>query len=88
MSKVEAATQAQMLLNTPAFKEACERVERDIISRWKQALTADKRELAWCELRGLEAVKTALTNIVISGRMEAVAQEANTAPRSGATQRK
>ncbi len=87
MSRIEAANQAQTLLNAPFFKDACERVERDIISRWKQALTADKRELAWCELRGLEAVKTELANIVSSGRMEAAAQEAK-APRSGVTQRK
>lgn len=70
---VQRAGQAQLLLEHPLLKEAFEKLEAEIMTRWRETGTAEsetyKRERLWLAVNLLAKIKDGLRSVVENGKV-------------------
>lgn len=69
--ELQRGAEAERLLQHPLIVEAFEKIEREVIERWKSSPSADEagREKLWLSLKLLHRVRAHLQSVVQSGKL-------------------
>lgn len=81
---------AQEVLNNPAFADAFDKIDKEIVSKWRDAKDKDDREHLHRCLMCLQLVKGALSSAVITGQVaqQMLEQKLTWAEKAGKTVRR
>lgn len=66
---IERGRLAQEVLNNPAFADAFDKIDKEIVSKWRDARDKDEREHLHRLLLCLQQLKGALSSAVITGQV-------------------
>lgn len=69
LKAVTKSTQADWLLSNPAFHDAMQAIEQEVINAWKNSKTPEERDRAWSLTKLLERIPEYLRLYVTNGKM-------------------
>lgn len=69
MNEIERGDRAKEVLKNPAYREAFEAIEKELIELWKQEKSADVRESLWMQQKLLLKVQTQLSTVMVNGKL-------------------